>query len=203
MKNHFALHRHMEFIAMPQQPNWFVAFPVEPGEWYYRLTKLFPQGTRLFGPTDLHLTVAFLGRLRQEAAQDVAQEVASMEPLCFEERLGTLIPLPSTRRLTAISLALAPASHQLLRWIETARPRFYELAAAAPDKRKVLPHITIARPPRPIDSGQKTALLEVIANTPPLLEKIVLQGPALYTWSQHRPRIQFEIVAAASSPRKS
>ena len=50
------------------RPNWFVGLPIDPGDWLEAMPAP-PASVRVFGPGDLHATVAFLGGVDADAAR--------------------------------------------------------------------------------------------------------------------------------------
>src|SRR6185436_3652410 len=48
--------------------NWFIGLPIPAGAWLEALPAV-PEGCRLFDAGDLHLTVAFLGHVSEDAAR--------------------------------------------------------------------------------------------------------------------------------------
>lgn len=135
---------------------------------------------RWFAPEDLHLTVAFLGRLPAERLGAVAAVLPQLPRPDFAVRLGGLLCLPSPQRCSALALGLQ------------------DDAGLEPDPRESLPHLTFARPDRrrlAAGSGAKDwAVLFSRASTPLPDTVIRLDRLALYGWAEDRTRRQFRML---------
>ena len=142
---------------MPAVPdpsgNWFVAFPVVtdpglPGD----ILAGAPPGLRPFHPADLHLTLAFLGRLAPERVSAVRSHLATLEVPALAAVAESLVLLPSARRPSVLALILGDGADDgadlLARTIVHNRPALLAAAGRPPDTRPPLPHLTIARLPR-------------------------------------------------------
>ncbi len=90
------------------RPNWFVALQVPPLDWFDRLVPPPPEGCRHFHRDDLHLTLAFLGAVDEDAAR--AGFAALRWPLGPQQvTLGRVVPMGSKHRFSALSALLSDA----------------------------------------------------------------------------------------------
>jgi 2'-5' RNA ligase len=175
-------------------PNWFIALPVSSGPWQERLVA--PAGVRLFGPNDLHLTVAFLGavpRARAEAAFALAR---SFQLQALEVTLGEVEALGGRRRPSAFSALLARGRAEVERAIGEARAAMWSAAGARTDDRPPLAHVTLARPQRRasnagVQAARRWAKALRLGEPVCRLDRI-----ALYTWNEDRTQALFQITEA-------
>ena len=171
--------------------NWFVALPI-PLE--LDLSAFAPpRCVRVFGRHDLHITVAFLGRVTPERAT-AAFEAArsfSLQPLTVS--LGRIKALGPVRRPSALSALLESGRSEVERCIGEVRDRVCDAAEVPHDPRPPLAHITLARPARSASTRERAEAirwaesLELPALTARLGEL------ALYTWSADRSQALFRI----------
>jgi 2'-5' RNA ligase len=178
--------------------NWFIAMPVDPGAWF-ELVPPAPSGIRKFAPSDLHLTIAFLGGVAEAAAR------AGWEAIVWNDgprtvTLADVVPMGSPRRYSALSLLLDEGREQVELEMTRARGAAYAAAGTPPDERPAKAHITIARPKRHATDDERAAALEwaracALHATPIRLEKL-----ALYTWSDDRTSELFRIVEQRACP---
>lgn len=174
--------------------NWFIAFPV-PGFWLPQILQHLPESCRPFHPSDLHMTVAFLGALEPNAVLRVERELEETEAFGFEYRLGSLLTLPSNKRVSALSFSLREGKEEAATRMAALRDGFYKAAGQEPDPRPPLPHITVARPKYQARKGDLTEVFQWVQTTSPPDILLAVDELALYTWSDQRPRIQFKTTA--------
>lgn len=174
-----------DFIGM-LYGNWFVGFPVSPDGWYTELRTQLPNGLRVFHPEDLHLTVAFLGRLGEEARNQIREVLLSFTIAPLMATLGSLVPLPSFRRFSALSFELEEGRKEIETLMSEKGPPVFDAAGVEPDTRPPLAHVTIARPERKGSFQAKAALLEQVRELRPLPIKIPIDSIALYGWNPDR-----------------
>lgn len=183
------------------QPNWFFALPVPAHTWLDGVLRDLPASCRPFAPEDLHMTVAFLGALAPPRVAAMVAALEQIEAQAFRIQLGQLLALPSPKRPSALSFAVAAGHDEAAAIIAAHRDHLLAAAGAAPDTRPPLPHITIARPSR---SSGPEGLREAVAwaqRCPAPAAAIVLERIALYTWSEDRKLRQFRIVAEKALTR--
>ncbi|MET0390284.1 MAG: hypothetical protein ABW321_30210 [Polyangiales bacterium] len=169
--------------------NWFIALPVTPGPWFQALTP--PPAVRLFAPTDLHLTVAFLGAASETRAL-AAFELAADFPLApLEVRLGALEGLGGKRRPSAFSALLTQGRDAVEMALGTARSAMWERAGARADTRPPLAHVTLARPQRKATEVEVAHALAWARALDLGAPSCTLTTIALYTWSEDRSQTLF------------
>jgi 2'-5' RNA ligase len=178
--------------------NWFIALPVPAGAWFTSLAA--PPGVRLFGPQDLHLTVAFLGPVAEARAR-AAFELADGFPLAARQvQLGAVKPLGNERHPSAFSALLSEGRTEVEHALAETRAALWERAGARVDTRPPLAHVTLARPERRADAAQRTAALRWASALELGAPSCALTRIALYTWSLDRRASLFRIVSEAPLP---
>ena len=179
----------------PPRGNYFAAFPASlPEDSLEELRLNAPPRLRWFHPEDLHLTIAFLGPENSSRIPALLDILDDIPPPPQTITLGPLMALPTRRRPTACSFALAKGNTTVTSLMQEWRPYLLKLAGRPPDEREPLPHLTVARPPR--RGGNTKELLEWLGGVKPPTAPVALAPPVLYGWSSNRPRRQFRIIAS-------
>jgi 2'-5' RNA ligase len=182
------------------RPNWFIAFPV-PGEFILGLPPV-PKNFRRFAVEDVHLTLAFLGSCSPEAAHAAWQallvglEESRYQP--FDITLDTVVPMGAPKQYTALSALLGVGRESVSACIGSLRDSLADAAHVARDKRPPKPHITLARPMRRADAGDRQAGLDWAARLDLSAVALQLDRVALYTWPELRGQRLFKIAAERS-----
>ena len=182
------------------KPNWFVALPVSPGDWFARVSNP-PPGVRLFHPDDLHLTVAFLGGVEEAAARAAFAEARAIPLPAQAVRLGDVVPMGNPRRPSALSARLHAGNEAVARAITSVRDAVCDAAGAPREQRPALPHLTVARPRRTATYDERREAVGWAASLDLGAPDVVLDAIALYTWSSERRERLFTIVDRASLAR--
>jgi 2'-5' RNA ligase len=174
--------------------NWFVALPVDPGAWFEAKVTGAPHGVRVFAPSDLHVTVAFLGPV-DEAAAARGWEALSWGAGAIDATLGAVVGMGSPRRPSAYSALFDRGRPELEAGIAASRDAVYAAAGARPDERPAKAHLTLARPGRSASATDRAAGLRwaeglSLSGTPVRLDRA-----ALFTWTEERSHGLFRIVA--------
>jgi 2'-5' RNA ligase len=186
--------------VMSEQANWFVGLPVSPSGWFEAVGPP-PPFVRLFAPTDVHVTVAFLGRVTEEAAR-AAWAATAWDDGPVDVTFGNVVPMGSPRHWSALSVLLASGREGVEAGIGRHRGAPYAAAGAEPDDRPPLAHVTIGRLKRNADRSAR-ARARAWAESIVLPNRMVrLDRIALYTWSDDRAETLFRIVEAAPVPRR-
>lgn len=177
------------------KPNWFVGLPVPAQTWLPGVLATLPEQCRGFVPSDVHMTVAFLGPIGDRVGAELVHLIEKVDAPAFEITLGKLMALPKPKHPSALSFSVAQGREQAVRLMRRWRDRLIEAASARPDTREPLPHITIARPIRRYKHEGKQAALDWCETTEPPHEALWMDRIALYTWAEDRRQQQFQIVA--------
>ena len=96
--------RHHGWAAVPA--NWFIAFPVSTEGLLERLEPPPPR-VRLFAAEDLHVTLAFLGPVGEDAARRAFEHTAALGLAPFRATLGEVVALGPPRRRSALAATIA------------------------------------------------------------------------------------------------
>jgi 2'-5' RNA ligase len=176
------------------RPNWFVGLPVSTGPWFDELLRDLPDGCRAFHPSDVHLTVAFLGSCGAELAARGWAAIADRHAEAIELELAGLRALGNPRRPSALSLTVKRGHERAAQLMGAWRELICRAAEARLDERPPLPHITVARVGRKARGHQRRAALAWAEGTAVPEATVVVDRVALYTWSDERPVRQFRIV---------
>ncbi len=125
---------------------WFIALPIPAGRWFFALPPPHEK-TTIFHPDDLHLTIAFLGRVGEERA--LAGWAAFRWPLPpLMVTLGPLAPMGNPRRPSALAALLDRERERVEEAMGASRGAAIEAAGAELDARSPKAHVTLARPSR-------------------------------------------------------
>jgi len=183
---------------VPMRPNWFIAWPCAPPELAPRLTGV-PSGVRLFAPSDYHLTLAFLGPVDEATARATFARVDPAVAAPLDVRLDRVRLMGHPRRGTALAATLGLGGEALAERIGGHRAALLEVAGARPDDRPPLPHLTVARIRRRASRPERRAALRWAEGLELGDVTHRIDAIALYTWSDDRPRRQFQIVERITS----
>lgn len=154
--------------------NWFIGVRVPAGDWFATLPEI-PSGFQQFTPTDLHVTVAFLGPIAPAAAEAAWNARQPHGPIAA--RLGAVKPFGRQRAYSALSAEVeSEALHQLL---ADQCNLLRKAAGLPPEHRDARPHATLTRPARSATEAQRAAGLVWaqclrVAGTPVTLDRIAL-----------------------------
>lgn len=164
--------------------NWFIGLPVKPGTWFDRVEDP-PPGITLFHPEDLHLTIAFLGAVTEEAARAGWAALAWDLPR-LEVVLGAVVPMGSPRRPSAFSALLDQGRPPVEAAMGESRGACFAAAGARPEDRAPKAHVTVARPSRKASDHDRRAGEVWAAGLELGHPTVVLDRVALFTWSETR-----------------
>lgn len=183
-------------------PNWFVAWPVIGLEDSLAALKAgAPGGLDFLEPSDIHVTLAFLGRYNPALLKKMTNLLKELPLAPIEITTGELVALPQPRRFSALAFTLRrgllEANAQADKW----RARICREAGAALDTRVKMLHLTIARPDRRIGSDDRDAALEWIEKingdkTPIALR---LERPRLYSWTDRTASTRYLVLDGGTS----
>lgn len=97
----------------------------------------------------LHVTLAFLGDQPARVAPEIAAEIASVRFLAMRLSIGQALFLPQGSRKRVVALALGDEDGELRRVQAEVAARLASRGLYEPEDRPWLPHLTVARFPRP------------------------------------------------------
>lgn len=159
--------------------SFFIAFPTDGGDWFERLDP--PAGVRKETVPNLHLTLAFLGRIPEDAARATFERVRAWPPFSWSGTLGRIHPLGPPRKPSVLAAMIDEGNDALTAFMtEHARELLPDPSAGYTP---ALPHITVARfhwkttdPERA--AGLAWAQATNLGCAPLALGEIALYGPA-------------------------
>lgn len=172
--------------------NWFIALPIIAGPWFHALQP--PAGVRMFGPMDLHVTVAFLGPVNEQQALAAFDHAVGFPLDALHAQLGPVECLGSKRRPSAFSALLLDGRSQVEAALGAVREQMWEAAQARHDTRPPLAHVTLARPSRRASTSEQAAAQRWAKGLDLGAPGVRLDRIALYTWSLDRSSTLFRIV---------
>lgn len=180
-------------------PNWFLAFPIS-APWIVDLPPLPPRFRR-FDPSDVHLTLSFLGACGESAATaaftTVRQALAQQPIPPLTVTLARVVPMGPKSQYTALSALLDQGRDAVVNVMQQLRDAPADAAGIRRDARPPLPHVTLGRPQRRATDDDRAAGLAWadalrLPQTPHVLDRL-----ALYTWNTERRQALFRIVDSA------
>jgi 2'-5' RNA ligase len=178
--------------------NWFIALPVAAGPWFDALEP--PAGVRLFGPSDLHVTVAFLGPVREQQALEAFAHAPAFALDSREVRLGAVECLGSKQRPSAFSALLLDGRTEVEAAFGAVRERMWDAADARRDTRPPLAHVTFARPSRRATTAEHQQAMRWARALDLGAPSVQLHSIALYTWSEDRTSTLFRTIRSLPLP---
>lgn len=171
---------------------------MEAGDWFSRVARA-PRGVTIFAPSDLHLTLAFLGPVDEERAMRAWEALRWPLPPT-DVTLGAIVPMGDPRRPSALSAELASGQREIRAAMSACRAAMYDAAGVAHETREALPHVTLARPSRHATSAERDEAVRW-GRTLDLGQPMVSLGTAaLFTWALDRSVAQFRVVKSRAMP---
>jgi 2'-5' RNA ligase len=180
------------------EANWFIALPVPAAGWFgERVAAHPPPPVRLFHPDDVHLTVAFLGRVDETAARRSWDLRGLWTQGAVRASFGEVIGMGPPARFSALSALLEDGRETVEAGMAACRDPMLAAAGAPPERRPIKAHVTLGRPRRDANAAQRSAALAWAMHLPLRGVEIELGEIALYTWAGERRERQFRTVARA------
>ena len=180
--------------------NWFIALPLPVAAHWALPVDGLPVPLRGLAAADLHLTLAFLGACGEANARRAWRCANALRHPPIPIRPGGWRALGPSRAPSAFALVPAEGQELLAALIRRWRDPLLEAAAAPPDRRPPMPHITLARPPRRSSPAERAALFGALHEKPLPPEPALLGDLALFTWAQDRPQRLFRQVSSRPLP---
>ncbi len=173
--------------------NWFIAFPMQVRNLHLRPAP--PPRVRVFGSSDLHLTLGFLGAVQESDARNAWDRIGDFAS--FREVKGSFSgvePLGHPRKPSAIAAIVDTGRDALSEMIAEARDPLLRAAGAPEDRRPPLPHMTLARIQRRARAIERREALRWAQAID--LRDVVFTASALalYTWAADRQERLFQII---------
>lgn len=154
-----------------------------------------PPRVRRFLPSDLHVTLAFLGAVHEAEARTAWALVGGFRSFrCVTGSFDRVQPLGHPRKPSALCAIVADGRDVLSAMIAEARAPLLAAAGAAEDDRSPLPHMTIARVQRRAKSAERRQALQWAETIDVSQVTFTVASIALYTWSVAREERLFRIV---------
>jgi RNA 2',3'-cyclic 3'-phosphodiesterase len=174
-----------------EQANWFVGLSVRGGEFLAGLSP--PAEVRLFGPADLHITLAFLGRVGELRARAAFAQVAALVLPARETELGEVVALGARRRPSAFAALPSRGRREIEAAMTAVRDPVCDAAEVARETRPALAHVTFARPTRRATPTQVQAAATWATALDLGRPRVRIESVALFTWAADRARGLFAI----------
>eukprot|EP01083_Nonionella_stella_P316485 1147795_1 len=181
--------------------NYFIGIAPSSTSWFTRSIASLPNKCRIHDPLDLHITVAFLGKISSpNIIESLKSYIDDIPTFAIPQHYNLLEPhaFPHLSRMTSIGYKVGTNYDLIKDFMFIHRPQFYELASVQKrDARVPQPHITIARPPRDdVDLSEmdyiKRKMTEWVENKngnhAPIEHELLFHEIALYSWSDTYPR---------------
>ena len=133
---------------MTAPPSCFAALPVGRSPAIEALQGRLAPELRRIHPADLHLTIAYFGRIDPAMHGALLRMLGALPFTGAVAVLDAILPLPRRDHPSAITLSLAhdAAYDTIVALMTEHRPPLLERAGRPPEEREPLPHVTIARP---------------------------------------------------------
>ena len=177
-----------------RKANWFIALPVTSDNWSATGGVETPSAIRRFHPIDLHITVAFLGPVSRRRAMNAWKKLKDVKipdvPISFNQ----LKPFGSNSSPSAYSLTLSEGRDTLKDFISEHQSMLLGAVGKKPNKRRVVPHMTIARPRHRLTREDYFEISEWRSNYVVPDVTLTITEIALYTWAGLSVPNRFEIV---------
>lgn len=167
---------------MTAPPSCFAALTVPRSPAIEGLIGALPPELRRIHAQDMHLTIAYFGRIDPSLHPVLLDALAALEFAGASVDLGGLLALPSRERPTALTLELGPGPGQdaVVELMLRARLPLLALAGRPPEDRPPLPHVTFARPKgRRMTPEKRAAILSWTDAQPPPGGRVQLGRPVL------------------------
>lgn len=177
-----------------QPPNWFVAFPLPPEAGWDQAAVSAPAALRRFAPSDLHLTLAFLGPCGEACALAAWRLIAGLESPPLAIQAAAWRALGPARSPSAYGLSLGLGHGPLAALLGHWGDRLLAAADRPAAGREPLPHVTLLRPTRREAPAWRDPMRRWMAAAPLPEAPAVLDRIALYTWAPDRRQQLFRVV---------
>lgn len=134
-------------------------------------------GWRWTRPEHLHLTLAFLpdlpDYLEDELAEAAAQWAERQRPLELSWGRAGAFPDPGAAKVLWVGVSDEQAGQELSAWSRSLRDLSSHVGADV-DGQRFVPHVTVARSPRPVRAGRWVQALDAYASPTFLVQDVAL-----------------------------
>ncbi len=198
--------RSQSAVALPAPPSCFAALPLLSLTAVEALHTSLPPELRRIHPADVHLTVAYFGRIDPALHGALVQTIGDVDFDGADVVLDEVLALPSRGRATALCLTLASDAGRdaVVHLMTRQRPLLAAVAGIDAETRTPLPHVTFARPRgRKLPPQKRAAILAWSDSVAPIGQPVRL-GPMVLMRSlpPQSPGPHYEIVRPdADDPR--
>lgn len=154
-----------------------------------------PRRVRVFGATDLHVTLGFLGSAQESQARRAWAEIESF--CSFRPVSGSferVQALGHPRKPSALAAMVGQGREAMTAMILEARAPLLAAADAPPDDRPPLPHMTLGRIQRRAERAERQEAMRWAEGIDLRGISFVAASVALYTWANQRQEHLFRIV---------
>lgn len=183
-------------------PNWFIAWAFDAQEVAASLRGDLPPGLLHVDGADLHITLAFLGRVAEVRAHNAWQHALTLPCPIFRVVPRRLVALGNPRRPSAFGAVVDDAEGSLAAFIGQHRDALRAAAGVEAEARAPLPHLTLARPPRAAGADIRERAREWVERTDMPTTTVELNRLALYTRAPDAQPSRFQRVAERWSPER-
>jgi 2'-5' RNA ligase len=176
-----------------ERPNWFIGLRVRGGDFLRALSP--PVHVRLFSADDLHITLAFLGRVDEARAQAAFAFADQVRLPALATQQGGVRALGGRRRPSAFSALPTEHREAIEASMGAVRDLMCDAAAARRETRPPLAHITFARPERRASDDEVHAATQWATRLDLGRPQVRIDSVGLYTWSPDRSQRLFALRA--------
>lgn len=180
-------------------PSWFIGLVAPVPEAVLAALPPPPPRVRLFHAGDLHLTVAFLGGVEEDAARAAWRLATTHAWSPISATLAAVVPMGPPARPSALSAELDSGREEARALMAALRDPCRRAAGLLPERRDHRPHITLARPQRRATDAERARAVAWARDLDLNGAPVVLQALALYTWAADRQERLFRVVEQVSA----
>lgn len=186
-------------LAIVMRPNWFVAWTVDAPGLEDRLA-CPPERVRLFGPSDLHITLAFFGSVDADRAREAFSLVNPADFRAMSVVPTSVSVMGHPRKGTALAADIGEGRERLIDGMSRYRDALLNKAGTALPRYDHRPHVTLARIGRRARDAQRSAALNWARHINLDGRVFHVDRIGLYTWAKDRRSRLFQLDRAMPLP---
>lgn len=175
--------------------NWFIAIPILPGVWFDDRLEPSVPGLWRVHPSDLHLTIAYLGAVEESIAREAFALHRLWKEGAIDAQSGPMIPLGDPHRYSALVMTLTEGNEKAKSMMTTLGPLMRAAAGRPPEEREPLPHITVTRAKRRTGKRERAEGLRWSQRLELLPFPLILNQLALYRGRNATEGPRYEMMA--------